>query len=62
MKLWSSHYTFVEFLFLIPETILFLVKKKIKIGNYFQVHENALQIPVMTGQLNPLQDTKQIEK
>lgn len=39
MKLWSSHYTFVEFLFLIAETILLLVKKK---RNYFQFHENTL--------------------
>lgn len=28
MKLWTSHYTFVEFLFLIAEAIFFLVKKK----------------------------------
>lgn len=30
MKLWTSHYTFVEFLFLIAEAIFFLVKKKKK--------------------------------
>lgn len=60
MKLWTSHYTFVEFLFLIAEAIFFLVKKKKR--NYFQVHENMLQIPVMTGQLTLLQDTKQSEK
>lgn len=60
MKFWSSHYTVAEFLFLIAETILFLVKKKK--GKYFQVYENTLQIPVMTGQLTPLQDRKQTEK
>lgn len=43
MKLWSSHYTFVEFLFFIAEIILFLVKKK---RNYFQFNENALQIQI----------------